>query len=229
MAPAINGNTTNLHRLRPLVVRSPQERRSLARLRRKTEKAVEQLLTLLDDLASDPDLEDGEDGADADDEPSLGWTASTRQQGPNWHGPGAIEIDIEQEHDGREPDNDSELGGDEEPSLGWEGVRVGRSIITGGAGCIAGQEQATDVGFDQTVLRGGGSEDLEDEHDGREDGGDDEPCLASPENHTPHQWLLGDGRAVWANQARWAQGSTDCREDDGDDREPDDLGGDARM
>src|SRR5687767_5019266 len=83
-------------------------------------------LTILDAADPDPDLEPtttaigfyGEvasGGLDecepiGDEEPGLGWTASTKQAGFGWAG--GLE-DREQEHDGREPN------GDDEPWLGW--------------------------------------------------------------------------------------------------------------
>lgn len=87
---------------------------------------LDELIASLDHLDGDPDLEpnmgepnkyglDELEGAligdDADAEPSLGWTATLNQTARQWHG--AID-DMETEHDGLEPDCDSENGGDDE-------------------------------------------------------------------------------------------------------------------
>jgi hypothetical protein len=67
------------------------------KLRQDLEAAVEEALALLDALDGDPDLE-----------PSLAQLGSRR-----WPGAPPAELDLEEEHDGREP------GEDEEPPLGW--------------------------------------------------------------------------------------------------------------
>ena len=109
MAPTISRSAT-ITRLRPVIIRTPQERRALSRLRRKMEKSVEHILAVLDELAGDPDLEDGGDDEDGQDgEPDLGWTATTRQQGQNWQGGGHLANFC----------HDNELDtADAEPSLG---------------------------------------------------------------------------------------------------------------
>ncbi|WP_439399118.1 hypothetical protein ACRQ5Q_17075 [Bradyrhizobium sp. PMVTL-01] len=78
--------------------------------------AIEQLISFVDELDGDADLEESGDLEDAGDaEPSLGASNDVIQAG--WaRGP---RDDREDEHDGREPDVDDELSGDEEePSLG---------------------------------------------------------------------------------------------------------------
>lgn len=90
--------------IRPVFTRTPQERRALSRLRRKTEKAVEQLIAVLDAMMADPDFEDGgDDEAGADEEPSLGWAATVRQEGPHWHGPHRHDVDCERDDSDKEP------------------------------------------------------------------------------------------------------------------------------
>jgi hypothetical protein len=102
----------------------PGATRLTPELRDKIEAAVDRLLSILDAADPDADLEPttsaigfhGEvasGGLDecepvGDDEPDLGWTATTKQAGFGWTG--GLE-DREQEHDGREPQ------GDEEPYL----------------------------------------------------------------------------------------------------------------
>jgi hypothetical protein len=68
--------------------------------------------------------------------------------------------------------NRNEDAGDFEPSLGSYNVIPGRSMA--GSAVWPEQVQVTDQGFDQSGWAYGGTDDLEDEHDGREDGGDDE-------------------------------------------------------
>ena len=94
--------------------------RALRILRREAAAEIERPIAFLDALGGDPDLEDGNDAEEDIHEPSLGWTttinqaaATDRRFGSQW------DYDVEQEHDGREPDVDDEDGRDEEPSLGW--------------------------------------------------------------------------------------------------------------
>ena len=122
-APGLNGATyPALPKPRRKPIRIGRQRRE------RIEAAVDGLLRLLDELDGNPDEEDGGDlepttgpsYADEceieDPEPSLGWTATIRQEGPNYHGPISLgwhylPIDAEEEHDGREDD-------EREPSLG---------------------------------------------------------------------------------------------------------------
>jgi hypothetical protein len=87
--------------------------------------AIDSLIDLLDkidddtDLEPDPDLEDG-----ADEEPSLGWSIGftpefQRQAGRGFYMNADGGQDLEDEHDGREPEDDSEPDVDAEYSLGW--------------------------------------------------------------------------------------------------------------
>jgi len=67
-----------------------------------------------------------------------------------------------------------------------------------------------------------------------EDGGDDEPSLASPEQHvsTPYGGWYGAGerRDDSGNQSHWAQGAvSDVEGDEHDGREPEDEGGDGAI
>lgn len=98
--------------------------------RRDIERHVDALIDLLDTLDGDSDLEpdlagystgmDSREGDDSDDEPSLGWRGpsgwlgeSTNQDTPDFHANADCGRDLEDEHDGREPDVDDEW------SLGW--------------------------------------------------------------------------------------------------------------
>lgn len=84
-----------------------------------------------------------EDGLD-DLEPSLGWTATIRQSGDNWTGP-HLEIgmlDVEQEHDGREPDEDPEY------SLGWHGAGEGKSITN-----VCGSDREEDATIENLPMK----------------------------------------------------------------------------
>ncbi len=106
-------------------------------LRAVLEDQIEALIYLLDSLDPDPDLEpddedigvdderhDGEDedAREEDDprEPSLGSLCGTATgtflSQTNWSA--GIHHDLEDEHDGREPDDEPEDGGDDESSLG---------------------------------------------------------------------------------------------------------------
>jgi len=90
--------------------------RTARHLRESAAAAIEQLISFVDDLDGDADLEESDDLEDAGDaEPWLGAANDGAQVG--WaKGP---RDDREDEHDGREPNVDDELSGDEdEPSLG---------------------------------------------------------------------------------------------------------------
>ncbi|MEP9348800.1 hypothetical protein [Xanthobacter sp. KR7-225] len=108
-----------------------------SRLRERIEATIEAMIAMLDELEGDPDLEpDTDEEPGADDEPSLAalepsgiaysWPRGLKTPGWGWYAPlgnasqehwaqgdthhGA---DLEEEHDGIEPD------ADEEPALGW--------------------------------------------------------------------------------------------------------------
>lgn len=88
----------------------------LLRLRRQVEDQIEYLIALLDDLDGDPLFqEDGDEDADTDDEPSLGWRHTMNQA--RLGGAGSDGLDLEEDHDGREPEEDQDTG-DDEPWLG---------------------------------------------------------------------------------------------------------------
>jgi hypothetical protein len=83
-------------------------------------------------------IEDGEQ--EQEDEPSLGSVCqfeTTSQDGGNWSAGGSA--DLEDEHDGAEPENEHGDNDDREPSLGWtvDGVVSNTSIV----GCDAGLER----------------------------------------------------------------------------------------
>lgn len=77
-------------------------RRALARLRREAEDEIERLIDILDRIAPDPDLEDDEREVDEDFEPSLGWSSFRMRQVGQCFGTD----DLEDEFDGREPDDE---------------------------------------------------------------------------------------------------------------------------
>jgi hypothetical protein len=119
MSEQINGRTSSVRHLRPVIVRSPKEVAALGRLRRKAERAIERLLWVLDEIEGDPDLEDNGDPepplgwtgseaasgryggvAEEEDEPSLGWTSTLNQASRQRLG----EVtDLEQDDADREP------------------------------------------------------------------------------------------------------------------------------
>lgn len=97
----------------------------LFQTRRQVSDEIERMIAFLDSLDPDCDLEPNGDEQDAsycegrcryvahpceDDEPSLGWSVSVCQDGPGFH---LYSDDREDEHDGREPNNDREA------SIGW--------------------------------------------------------------------------------------------------------------
>lgn len=94
--------------------------KAIQRLRNEAEQQIERLIAMLDALDGDPDveidtdfeLEDEHDESTNDEEPSLGSRNPTiyGDQGSWSAGNGS---DLEDEHDGREPDDDDE---DHEPS-----------------------------------------------------------------------------------------------------------------
>ncbi|MBB3020654.1 hypothetical protein FHR70_003740 [Microvirga lupini] len=116
------------------------ERANLRALRTSIENELERLFSILDAIDGDPDLEPSfgtvmpgyvdEAESDADLEPSLGWT------GTYAHG---TDQDLEEEHDGREPDEDFE-GNTDDNGIGDRGgldeqygidATVARFVIVG--------------------------------------------------------------------------------------------------
>ncbi|WP_438278787.1 hypothetical protein [Nitrobacter sp.] len=82
------------------------------------------MIDLLDSLDPDPDREPDPTEPDADSEPSLGWSAGFspelhRQEGRGFHMNANGGHDLEDEHCGCEPEDDSEPDVDGEASLGW--------------------------------------------------------------------------------------------------------------
>lgn len=105
----------------------------LPRLRAEAEATIERLLTFLDLTETDCDLE-----------PSLGY-----------YPPGYLP-DVEYEHDGREPDNDTEDDHDFEPSLGSINTTIGGSQSYWAAGGDADREgDPLDLGELDDPIRGG--------------------------------------------------------------------------
>jgi hypothetical protein len=74
-------------------------------LRPAVEGAAEALISFLDYLDGDPDLEPEEDNDRSDFEPGLGWSVSGAI---TWQDGSISLIDLEEEHDGREQDEDFE-------------------------------------------------------------------------------------------------------------------------
>ena len=66
--------------------------------RRKIEEAIERLLAVLDAIDGDPEAE-----PDAEDEPSLGWSATGAT---SVYDTAVWTTDMEDEHDGREPEEE---------------------------------------------------------------------------------------------------------------------------
>jgi hypothetical protein len=93
--------------------------------RQDVERQIDLLIDLLDQLDADPDLEPDPDLEDeADHEPSLGWSAGfvpefQRQEGRGFYMNQNRGHDLEDEHCGAEPEDDSEPDVDGEASLGW--------------------------------------------------------------------------------------------------------------
>jgi hypothetical protein len=118
------------------VPESPEEYfRALATLRKAARDEIERLIDFLDRAAGDPDLElTGDDEPDQSEEPSLGWTTTINQAAATDRRFGAQSwgIDLEQEHDGREPDVDGEDGHDAEPSLGWTDMEARTGLFPNG-------------------------------------------------------------------------------------------------
>lgn len=98
--------------------------------REQIEQHIDALIDLLNTLDTDPDMEpdladaatDREDESDY--EPSLGWTAGfmpewQRQEGRGFYMSADGGQDMEDEHCGCEPEDDSEPDVDAENSLGW--------------------------------------------------------------------------------------------------------------
>jgi hypothetical protein len=164
-------------------------RRALARLRKEAEDEIERLIDLLDRIAPDPDLEedDGlEDGWDLEDdgtsEPSLGasevrcelgdYFAASRTLTPSvrpigsqtaWCA-GHMTSDDREEDVADEP-HDADYEGNDEPSLGALNEPASYEVVRDAEG------RAVSVILregDQTRWAEAGTDDLEDEHDGRE-------------------------------------------------------------
>lgn len=125
------------------------------------EALIEAAIARLDEIDGDPDIEDG-----ADDEPDLGRPEGMRQSAGyagrdgewslgSWSicvdqefwGMGSVG-DVEDEHDGAEPDCDAEPDEDGEPSLGSnEDLNQNRWSMGGFAGVHDIEEACEDEGF----------------------------------------------------------------------------------
>lgn len=94
----------------------------LRRLRNEARDEIERLLAFLDASDLDPDLEStGDDEPDGCDEPSLGSLTSSAGGGNQnrWGLTTTIDPDMEDEHDGAEPDE-----ADYEPSIGFDSCTI---------------------------------------------------------------------------------------------------------
>jgi hypothetical protein len=137
-APAIllrsDGSASALHAIpgadgvwslsEPIEQLTPQKVRDcflgMKAIRKEAAQEIERLIALLDRLDPDPDHEEqGDNDADlSEEEPSIGSVDNFTNQ-EKWSAGGITsEPDLEGEHDGREPDDEPEDGGDHEPSLG---------------------------------------------------------------------------------------------------------------
>jgi hypothetical protein len=136
--------------------------RALRILRAEVAREIERLIVFLDATGGDPDLEDGHDDEEEPNEPSLGWTSTLNQASGKRFGDVFSDVDLEHEHDGREPDVDRE------PSLGSRNAHTGFTLVGGGL---------IDPGIDQTSWSAGNDSDLEEADGDDEDGGDREPWI----------------------------------------------------
>jgi hypothetical protein len=90
------------------------ERQRLHALRTQIEAELERMIDLLNAIDGDPDFEPEEDDDTTDYEPSLGWSISGAT---TWQDGSLSLLDLEEEHDGREPDEDFE-GNTDDNGLG---------------------------------------------------------------------------------------------------------------
>ncbi|MBZ0217512.1 MAG: hypothetical protein K8F25_13220 [Fimbriimonadaceae bacterium] len=174
---------------------------------------TETLIGLLDACAPDPDLEDSADyELTGDDEPNLG---APNQQAGSWNG------------------IDASLGGDddEELELGWTEQEARWNRYSGAGDDVYEPSLGSTLSMDQAHWSKGGTDDCEEEHDGREpdcddeDGNDDEWELGWTDLQARTGkyiyglgWYVADGEPSLAsmnrlNQTYWWQGRND------DDRE----------
>jgi hypothetical protein len=161
-----------------------------AMVRARVEAVVDRLTTVLEDMIAaldqldgDPDLEssmgyqpypDECEGDGADNEPSLGWTATVNQSAAGWRGPtdGYGCIDREDEHDGREPDADLEptLGGSEPyGTVEYMATMEGRHLVTfavreSQAHWAEGATDDREAGDDNGIADSGGADEFHDQH-----------------------------------------------------------------
>jgi hypothetical protein len=108
--------------------------------------------------------------------------------------------DCEDEHDGREPDCDDEDGGDDEWELGWTDLqaRTGRYVL--GPGWYYASDGEPSLGsttsLNQLHWSKGKNDDLEDEHDGREDCCEDEGAQCDDEGEIEHDTMYSDDEMI---------------------------------
>jgi hypothetical protein len=153
--------------------------KAMGKLRRAAMDEIERLIAFLDSTEPDTDLEpdlagysagmdsregdesDDEDGADS--EPALGWTGAScypenqSQDGPNFCLNADAGRDLEDEHDGSEPDVDGEasLGWTDNPNQGsaaWQANHLGTVDLEQGVGAVRKPRPKSKTGG--KVLRG---------------------------------------------------------------------------
>lgn len=147
-------------------------------LRRLAEESIETLISFLDELEPDPDLEPStnviapglpsgalDECEPEEGEPSLGFLEQVDQ---SHIALGAPNHDLEGEHDGREPDE-----ADEEPSLGWTDMESRYGRYPDGCQSLIDAEQEHDgrENEDEAVGRPGGWSHPEDENGIADEGG----------------------------------------------------------
>lgn len=99
--------------------------KAMGKLRRAARDEIERLISFLDSTSADADDEDDVREPSEDDEPSLGFSSGGYlpeiqwQEGRAFHMNADGGTDLEDEHCGAEPEDDSEPDVDGEYSLGW--------------------------------------------------------------------------------------------------------------
>lgn len=155
--------------------------------RRALEARIEEMITLLDMIDGDPDLEDGHDAEpDSDGEPTLGWGAHGRQTQLAAFGPAAGEDGELEEDDPGEP---SLASPERHPNTYGFGYGFGVTLSGNQLHWADGAHSGGKDDCEEENEHGG---DISDEP--QEDDSDREPSLASPENPEGDQteWAKGE-------------------------------------
>jgi hypothetical protein len=212
------------------------------------ENLIEALISILDDIEPDPDLEDNGDAEEEPDrEPSLGsldrvtqgrWSAG----GSGIGGDHDLELDTADDEpslgstcclgnksqefswggDGATTDEREMDQADDEPTFGWS-ADVDQRSLTQGMSCH-GTENEPSLGWTEMEARSGkygwlSTSDREDEHDGGEPDEDNEPSLGSL-NCVGRLCFPFLDQPGW-DQTRWAAGNGRELEEEHDGGEPD--------